>query len=213
MDGTMTGIIGDLVRSRASADRAALQAELAETLDAVNTRHRESIKAEPVITTGDEFQILLSPQGKPMEVILDIWEGVKHPIRFGVGAGELSTPALKRAVGADGPVWHRAREALEAAHRIKGRSVVFHGQERDSVPALACSGMARLIARVLTDMTAKQAKVFHLRRQSHSHRSVAEDLHMSESSVSQILDRAGYEDIMGALDAIQRLWLMEFQQT
>lgn len=209
MNGAMTGIIGDLVQSRASTDRAALQAELAKALDSVNSRHRGSIKAEPVITTGDEFQILLTPQGEPMEVILDIWSLVKHPIRFGVGGGGLSTPALKRAVGADGPVWHRAREALNSAHGIKGAGVVFRGPQKEGVPALACSRMARLIVRLLDEMTAKQSKVFYLRRRMSSHRSVAEALGLSESSVSQILDRAAYEDILGALDAIQRLWLME----
>ena len=52
-------IIGDIIGSKALADRAGVQAKLQETLTQVNGRYEKALASDCTITLGDEFQALL----------------------------------------------------------------------------------------------------------------------------------------------------------
>lgn len=114
--------LADVVQSRARAPRArgALQQELHAVAREFNGRYRAHTAARWAVTLGDELQGLFTSAGP-------VWEAA-HELRLcfpavefviACGKGGLTTP-LHRGVTApelDGPCFHAARAALEAAKR------------------------------------------------------------------------------------------------
>lgn len=116
-------LIADAVRSRAlpAVRRARLQAELRAALDELNGRYRTVLAARFGITQGDELQCLLTSK-KP---VWDIVHAIRYkfsdtdwvvgcgrgPVTTSLGAGKLAAPEV------DGPCFHEARAAVDAAKR------------------------------------------------------------------------------------------------
>lgn len=108
-------VIGDLKASKQMDDRGQVQSRLAQVLAGINKRHRDEIAADFVITLGDEFQGLLHDGARVMHILTEI-EQEMHPvkIRFGLGVGEMRTDIKREmAIGADGPAFYKAREAID----------------------------------------------------------------------------------------------------
>lgn len=126
-------LIGDVVGSRRVADRARLQARLERVLRDLNRGWGEALAARFALTLGDEFQALFrGPDALPAAVERVCHGLVGTGVRFGVGWGELATPLRRRAVGMDGPCFHRARAAIESARRGR-RLVAVEPGDRKSV--------------------------------------------------------------------------------
>ena len=115
-------LIGDVVASRdlAPAARARLQRHLRAAIPDLNRRWRKTLAARFGVTLGDEFQCLLTSAAP-------LWE-IAHVVRatlpevewvIGCGRGRITTPLAKGSVAPelDGPCFHEARGALEAAKR------------------------------------------------------------------------------------------------
>jgi hypothetical protein len=118
----MAGLIGDMVRSRDSGDRAELQQQMAEVLAVVNGL----VGGQPVFTIGDEFQARFDSPAQAVEASLQLHlrsSGLIH-LRIGIGWGELLVDDPGRSpFGQDGPCWWRAREAIdfvESSARSRG---------------------------------------------------------------------------------------------
>ncbi len=117
-------LIGDMVGSRSyrSEAREEVQARLRKALSAANAdeRRKGDIKAEFVITTGDEFQGLLKARADPLwfaRFVQDVM-GEEPRLRFGIGKGELSTKGMpEKAIGIDGPCFYNARDAIIRAKK------------------------------------------------------------------------------------------------
>jgi hypothetical protein len=135
-------IIGDLVGSKVSNDRRALQAHLRQALDNVNAR----IQAlQPLtVTLGDEFQALYVTFAAAIQatLLLRLYLAPDTDVRFGIGWGPLSIyePA-DTPYGQDGPAWWAARRAIEtvsdASHRRespRGWRTYFNSWSDDSTP-------------------------------------------------------------------------------
>ena len=107
-------MIGDLVRSRASSDRAQLQRELDAALEEVNRSIDPEQDFEP--TVGDEFQGACSGLADAVLGALLVRLRLHGTVdcRAGLGRGDVvvhdasRTPLLQ-----DGPGWWAARDALE----------------------------------------------------------------------------------------------------
>jgi len=116
-------LIADAVRSRAlpPARRARLQAELRRALSELNRTYRHDLAAAFGITQGDELQCLLVSTKR-------VWD-IAHAIRYrfaeadwvvGCGRGTVTTSLAAGKLSApevDGPCFHEARAAVEAAKR------------------------------------------------------------------------------------------------
>lgn len=114
-------LIADAVESRAlpPARRARLQADLRDSLSEFNRRYRAALAARFGVTQGDELQCLLTSAAY-------VWD-VAHAIRYkfaaadwviGCGRGTVTTPlggGKFAAPEVDGPCFHEARAAVEAA--------------------------------------------------------------------------------------------------
>lgn len=110
-------VIGDIINSKKLPDRFAVQEKLTEILGKFNEMHEEDLASNFIITIGDEFQGLLKTGDHILEII-DKINILMDPvqIRFGIGIGEIKTRINKLSIGADGPAYWHAREAILKVH-------------------------------------------------------------------------------------------------
>lgn len=115
----MIAIIADIVHSRKLEMREEFQAQLVACLERVNKAYREVLASSFTVTLGDEFQALFKSPSKMFQALDEI-SFTLYPVRvrYGIGIGEISTeinPEL--SIGADGPAYWNAREAIQTVHR------------------------------------------------------------------------------------------------
>ena len=77
-------------------------------------------RCENAVVRIAEFQALLEGGPAGVAALMRLMPGIVErarplEVRFGLGLGELSTDLQPRALGIDGPCFHRAREALTRA--------------------------------------------------------------------------------------------------
>jgi hypothetical protein len=186
MASLMVTVIGDLVASRRTHDRAGLQQALGEALSEVNATVATVQPFEP--TVGDEFQggcasladatlatllVRLSLRSRP---------DVSSDVRCGIGTGEVTvhdgsrTPLLQ-----DGPGWWSARDAIEVIGRVRdSRRTWYDGPDAATTNAfLLCRD--QVVAR-LNDRGARMLRLALLGR---SQREIADLEDVWPSAVSQ----------------------------
>lgn len=119
---TAVALIGDVVKSRAQADRAALQRELIAVLEQVN--QRESSIQELAPTIGDEFQAVYADLRSALRVTLLLRLSLPDGLdcRFGIGLGDVVVVGRSDyGLTQDGSAWWSAREAIEETKRRETR--------------------------------------------------------------------------------------------
>lgn len=121
----VAALLGDVVGSRAAADRATLHRALVRALDAVNA------EAHPLgalrVTTGDEFQGLFASVG---EAVAAAWRlrwslAGEVELRYGVGWGPVRVLDEETGIE-DGPGWWSARDAVVHAEELAARPATRH---------------------------------------------------------------------------------------
>lgn len=196
-------VIGDVRGSRHLQDRAAVQAHIERGLAEINREFGSDLAAGFVVTLGDEFQGLLRNPGRLLPLLghlETLLEGIG--LRYGLGWGSLATPLRPKALGMDGPCFHRARAALTEAKQSKCWARVHgFGEEHDRILA----GILALIGAVRANWTRTQAETVGWMRKLQSQKAVAARRSVTKSTVSKALRGALYESIMLAEDALTRL--------
>lgn len=117
-------MIGDLVASREHkrAERYAIQEKLEHVLHDINQTYRREIVSSFLITLGNEFQGLLKKPDHLFEICERIITALQdQTVRFGLGCGEIHTKINQQSIGADGPAFHNARDALDVINAQKDR--------------------------------------------------------------------------------------------
>lgn len=111
-------IIGDLKGSRQIADRAQAQLQIKQALEDINHAYPECIVSRLTLTLGDEFQALITPEKRMMQMLDDLAMRLEnYPFRLGIGYGEISTAIDKNiSIGADGEGFWQARAAIDYVH-------------------------------------------------------------------------------------------------
>ena len=112
---SFAAVIGDIKDSRHLENRKEVQVHLQEILDRLNEKYKDHIVSKFLITLGDEFQGLLSGGEHILDMVNEIrMEMYPVRLRFGIGFGQITTDIKSEmALGADGPGYYRAREAVE----------------------------------------------------------------------------------------------------
>lgn len=108
-------VIGDLVGSKALADRSALQRKLKKQLQRAS-REAKGLASPYTLTLGDEFQAVYRGAESVLADVVTLLAEI-HPVRarFAFGIGALTTRInAEQALGMDGPAFHQARAALVA---------------------------------------------------------------------------------------------------
>ena len=112
---SFAAVIGDIKDSRHLENRKEVQIRLQRILDRLNEKYKEDIVSRFLSTLGDEFQGLLSNGEHILDMVNEIrMEMYPVRLRFGIGFGQITTDIKSEmALGADGPGYYRAREAVE----------------------------------------------------------------------------------------------------
>lgn len=201
-------LIGDVVGSRQTADRAALHRRLAWALHEVAS----SAINPPAFTVGDEFQGSYPSVGAAIDAALAIRLAVAADVdvRFGIGWGEVTI--LDPGTGIqDGPGWWSAREAIEwtaaaqqqpglAAVRTSYRSGAGDGPEANAVnAALLCRD------HLLGSADARSLRLLRGLLDHKTKKELAEMEGISASAVSQRTARDGLDLLVLACEQLRSL--------
>lgn len=189
-------LIGDIVGSRDLPDRAAVQRDLERLLRSLNEEFQDPDEgglATPIkLTAGDEVQVLLSAPERAVDLVVRIADGL-HPatIAWGLGAGPITTDVGEDVAVLDGPCFHHARDAVEAAGdgnewlRTKGLPAP-HGE--------SISALFRLMGVIRARW--KPAQMRYIRGvRTHLQKEVAALHEVDESTVSKALQAARFRDV------------------
>lgn len=194
-------LIGDLVGSRRSVDRADLHRRLVDALGRINA------EAEPVtplrVTVGDEYQGCFARLGDAVRASLRL-RLLLAPVvdaRHGLGWGSVRVLSEKPRVE-DGAAWWAARAAIEEAASLGAkpgsRSVrtvfrlpgeVTHEPPYDDTLAAALNAALQLRDEMVAGLDDAGLAVLRGLLEGRTQKAVAEDLGVSSSAVSQRVRR------------------------
>jgi hypothetical protein len=203
-------ILGDVVESRKASDRPGLQARLKDVLAEVAGRAPDPALrvAGPEITGGDEFQVLLAAGAgavgaSALAFLRELTEDLR-PFRltFGLGLGEISTGPVTTVREADGPCFHRAREAIVHAKRT-GRWAVVAGAPAGA--GQVANALLRLAGETRNGWTDRQVEIVRAHRTRPLRKDVAAALGVSPSVVTESLKAARFDAVREADDAVAAL--------
>jgi hypothetical protein len=204
---TWFALIGDVVGSRHLQNRAQVQRQLQGTLAELNRElvgpgEDGTLVAPLKLTAGDEIQGLLRRPAPAVDIVVRIADGL-HPatVAWGLGAGPLATDLGEDVALLDGPCFHRARSAVQAAYddgawvRAEGFPPPLDG---------SISALFRLMGAVRSRW--KPAQVRYIRSvRGHLQKEVAEMHDVDASTVSKALQAARFRDVEEGEAAARRL--------
>lgn len=192
---TATGLIGDVVDSRRVPDREALQSRLVEALAGVSAETNSTL----TMTVGDEFQGRLpdleSALAASLRLHLALLDIARLRIGIGVGGLSLETDAAS-PIGQDGPVWWRARAAIEAvaAGGDEERTRLDTGTDWDG----ALNAYLRLRDSVIDRFDEADAVIALGLLDGATQKEMARRLGLNQSSVSRRVNRHGIAAVVAA---------------
>lgn len=190
-------IIGDIIQSKEVEDRDKLQETINQAFNAIQTKYPHLIQSKFTLTLGDEFQALLTPSKQIFELLDHLEKLIPVPFRYGIGYGTLSTDYDKNvSIGADGPAYWYAREAIEFIHeknwsgKTKGYIVT-----KDKTFDMTMNNLILLSDTLKDEWTDLQKKTFEqmldedIYTENFNQKLFAETLDISPSSLSKRLNK------------------------
>lgn len=112
-------LIGDIIQSKQLSQRSEVQEQLKICLNRLNEFFEPYIISNFSLTLGDEFQGLMKIDA-PIFYLIDLINDQMRdiPMRYGIGVGEILTHINPEvSMGADGPAYWHAREAIKFVHQ------------------------------------------------------------------------------------------------
>ena len=213
-NGWYFAIIGDIKNSRKIQDRKSVQDKLNYVLAMVNQRYASSIAAKFMITLGDEFQGLLE-QGEYIVDIIEMIQMEMYPVqvRFGIGVGEITTDInAEMAIGADGPGFYMAREAIEELKRNEQKSkkhasdIAIGVNQCEQQKRDLMNTVFSLLSVIKGAWTDRQREIIWEYEKSHSSQAeCAERLLIGQSSVQRSLAGSNYYAYREAKETLRKV--------
>lgn len=192
-------VIGDVVSSRVSHDRAALQHELLDVLSDVDAL-LPAVQGLAA-TIGDEFQGVYADVPTALRATLLLRLSLPDGLdcRFGIGAGNISIVGRSSyGLTQDGSAWWSAREAIQEAKRRELRKnkslrTWFVADDPSAAGADPRLVNAALLARdqIVTAMNARSRRLARGHLLGQTQKSLAEHEGITQGAVSQNLHGSG----------------------
>lgn len=204
-DPVFVALIGDIRGSRELDDRQQAQEEFKAVVDSLNdTIQDDAIASRFTVTTGDEFQGLLTSVSAAVEAaVMASDQFLPLRLRFGLGRGELDTEMNpNQAIGMDGPCFHRAREAIDSARADDAWLRVGGWPDDLDVHANA---MFDLLQCVREDWTERQVEFARALQEEGVQNRVAERYDVSKSTVSESLSAGHVQEVREAEHSLAAL--------
>lgn len=205
---SFAAVIGDIKDSRHLNNRKEVQDRLQWVMDRLNRKYEEDIVSKFLITLGDEFQGLLYGGKNILSMINEIKiEMYPVRLRFGVGIGPITTDIqTEMALGADGPGYYRAREAIEVLkeREKKNRSVpadlCLKMDETDRGKEVLLNTVFELMYAVESGWTARQREIiWDMLAYGDGQQNTAARLSISQPTVQKALAAGNYYTYENAL--------------
>ena len=207
-------IIGDIKSSKKLSDRKAVQDKLQRVLMKVNEKYDRDIASKFTITLGDEFQGLLCNGKNIIKIIFEI-ENCMWPIdiRFGIGIGEITTGIEREiSIGADGPGYYRAREAIENLRKNEKKKqtdtanihLVSDIENQEAV--LIINTVFTLLCTIKESWSDRQREVIlDMLEHGDTQTAVAERLKVRQPTIQKILASGKYYAYKEAIDVLEKI--------
>lgn len=188
-------LIGDIVGSKSVTQRAAFQRKLEKRLARTSTE-AQGLASPYTITLGDEFQAVYRRADSLWADVCTIWAEI-HPVRarLAIGVGELTTRVnAERALGMDGPAFHRARETLNA---LKADGVLLRVGGADAADWALANHVLNLLSHQIEGWSKNRLLVLAglLRGQAVSE--IERGLRISRVAVYKNIRAAALDDVVG----------------
>lgn len=207
-------VIGDLVGSRQSASRAAVQQALLTALEVMAEAVPSLQRPEPTI--GDEFQAVYAdlPSALRASLMVRLALPLPYDCRIGFGRGGLEiVGASAYGLTQDGPAWWAARAAIDEVKRREGgrhpglRTWFTDGAGLTSTAEVVRMTQAMLLSRddLVSRFDARQRRLVLGLMQGRSQKALAADEGISASAVSQSLRRSGAWSVLDGLDQLDQV--------
>ena len=204
-------IIGDLVGSRRSLDRAAAHARFEQAIAAINAAYAPPVPLR--ITVGDEFQGILGSLGEAITATLRLRVALLPDVdvRQGIGWGQVLVLAQEPRVE-DGPGWWAARAAIETAEAyerkapLRGVRTAYVAADDEPGPSPALVNAA-LMSRdqIVSGLSERSMSVLDGLMSGKRQTGIADDLGISASAVSQRVRADGIGVLLAADDLLRDL--------
>ena len=209
---TSATLIGDLVGSRAAADRGADHRRLTETLAEVNNTHASLSPLR--VTAGDEFQGRYATVGGALAAALEVSTRLRPDIdvRHGIGWGAVTVLDPSGSIE-DGPGWWAARAAIEQAEAAsrraatrRARTAYARADGEDGPDPVAVNAALLGLDELLGSLSARSWSVLRGLLGGSTQQEVAEHLGVSASAVSQRVRHDGLgvvQTVIGQLGEVR----------
>ncbi len=194
-------IIGDIRESKKIHDRNDVQLKLKNVLETINNKYGEEVSSKFMITLGDEFQGLLWSGAKVLDIIEEIQrEMYPIQIRFGIGVGKITTNInAGMAIGADGPGYYKAREAIEFLKREEQKNkaplsgIRIEVEEEMSNVSNLLNTIFSLMEVIKSNWTQRQREIiYEYENTGGSQLECAKRVEITQSSVQRSLKKGNY---------------------
>lgn len=204
-------VIGDLVGSRRSLDRAAVHARFERAVDAVNEEYALPVPLR--IALGDEFQGIFATLGDAITATLRLRMALLPDVdvRQGIGWGRVRVLAEDPRVE-DGPGWWAARAAIETVEAYERKAplravrTAYVAAEDEPGPDQALVNAA-LMSRdqIVTGLSERSMSVLDGLMRGRRQQDIADDLGISASAVSQRVRAEGIGVLLAADELLRDL--------
>jgi len=206
-------IIGDLMESKKIQARGEIQEKLKEVLNSINSIYTNDISSNFIITLGDEFQGLLCRGENVMKILSEI-EDRMYPvkIRFGIGVGAITTEINRSmAIGADGPAYYKAREAMEYLREQEKRkqtvtaNMRFEFEDGNQEIETMINTILGLLTVMKNSWSNRQREVISdMMKHQDSQKNAAQRLNIQQPTVQKILSKGNYYSYKDAFNTVGR---------
>lgn len=197
-------VIGDLVGSRRTRDRAAVHARFESAVAAINHQYAPEVPLR--IGLGDEFQGIFSSLGAALGASLRLRMALLPDVdvRQGIGWGRVLVLAEDPRVE-DGPGWWAARAAVETVEAYERRAamravrtayVAADGEAGPDPDLVNAALMSRDV--VVSGLSERSMSVLGGLMDGRRQRDIADDLGVSPSAVSQRIRAEGLAVVLAA---------------
>ncbi len=204
-------VIGDLVGSRRSADRAAVHERFARAVAAVNEEYAPPVPLR--IGVGDEFQGIFATLGAAIAATLRLRLALLPDVdvRQGIGWGRVVVLAEEPRVE-DGPGWWAARAAIETAEDYERRAplravrTAYAVAEGEAGPDPALVNAALMTRdQLVSGLSPRSMSVLDGLLRGRQQQEIADELGISPSAVSQRVRADGMGVLLAADDLVRGL--------
>ena len=204
-------IIGDLVDSRRSRDRAAVHARFEEAVATINADHDLLVPLR--IGLGDEFQGIFAGLGSAVTATLRLRLELLPDVdvRQGIGLGRVQVLSEEPRVE-DGPGWWAARSAIETLKAYERKAslravrTAYVAAEGEAGPSPALVNAALMTRdQIVTGLSERSMSVLDGLLRGRQQQQIADELGISPSAVSQRIRADGIGVLLATDDLVRGL--------